>query len=321
MTTKVVVILTQWIDPTADRVVEELNEREIPVFRFDSAEFPQHLTVSAVLREKGWTSTLKTARRELDVGSVAGIYYRRPTSFDFPPGMPAADRHWARAEARMALGGILSSLSCWLNHPSRIAAAEFKPFQLDAAVRVGLRVPRTIVTNDPSAAGRFAESVGRIIYKPLACSFLDDKNGEHLPIYASLAEREILTDPSISLTAHLFQEWIEHEYAVRLTVVDRKFFACAIRAGSDAAYVDWRSDYAALTYSIVTCPPWIERGVTALMEKLGLRFGALDFLVTPAHEWVFLEINPNGQWAWIEEETGLAITVAIADSLTGRSTW
>ncbi len=51
------------------------------------------------------------------------------------------------------------------------------------------------------------------------------------------------------------------------------------------------------------------------MNRLGLRFGALDFLVTPDGEWYFLEINPNGQWAWIEQETGLPISDAIADAL------
>lgn len=49
--------------------------------------------------------------------------------------------------------------------------------------------------------------------------------------------------------------------------------------------------------------------------RLGLRFGALDFLVTPSGEWYFLEVNPNGQWAWIEQETGLPISSAIADAL------
>jgi glutathione synthase/RimK-type ligase-like ATP-grasp enzyme len=55
-----------------------------------------------------------------------------------------------------------------------------------------------------------------------------------------------------------------------------------------------------------------------LMTALGLRFGALDFLLTPDDEWVFLEINPNGQWAFIEQATGLPIAAAIADALTSQ---
>jgi pyruvate carboxylase len=59
-------------------------------------------------------------------------------------------------------------------------------------------------------------------------------------------------------------------------------------------------------------------GVTGLMRSLGLRFGALDFLVTPEGEWVFLEVNPNGQRAFVEQATGLPIAAAIAGALSGR---
>lgn len=105
---------------------------------------------------------------------------------------------------------------------------------------------------------------------------------------------------------------------MRLTVVDGHFFACVIHGSSPAARVDWRSDYASLSYAATDAPEQIRHGVSALMGTLGLRFAALDFLVTPEGKWVFLEINPNGQWAWIQEESGLPITGAIADALTGE---
>jgi len=52
-----------------------------------------------------------------------------------------------------------------------------------------------------------------------------------------------------------------------------------------------------------------------LVEKLGLVFGCIDMIVTPRGEFIFLEINPNGQWLWIEELTGLPISEAIANTL------
>ena len=56
----------------------------------------------------------------------------------------------------------------------------------------------------------------------------------------------------------------------------------------------------------------------ALVRRLGLRYGAIDLILTPEGDYVFLEINPNGQWQWIEEPTGLPITSALCDELTGR---
>lgn len=314
----VVLIHTQRFDPTADHVIAELNSRYVPVFRFDSAEFPLNLSVSARLGVGGWLGTLETSSRAICLSDVTGIYHRRPTGFHFPPEMPEAEQRWAGAEARMGLGGILSAMNCWLNHPARIAAAEFKPVQLDAAASAGLHVPQTIVTSDPAYAAKFAESVGRVIYKPLASSSFE--SGDRIQfIYSNPVRQAELSDPAIKLTCHLFQEWIEHTHAVRVTVVDRQFFAGAIYAGSEAARIDWRSDYPALRYDATEVPEAVRQGILILMNNLGLRFGALDFLVRPSGEWVFLEINPNGQWAWIEDKTGLPIAAAIADALEGRS--
>jgi glutathione synthase/RimK-type ligase-like ATP-grasp enzyme len=205
-----------------------------------------------------------------------------------------------------------------MNHPTKIAQAEFKPAQLRLAQRAGLRIPRTIVTNDPGAARDFAESIGKMIYKPFSADGITEY-GQHKLIYTSVVSADECDDPAIRLTAHLFQEWIEHDYAVRLTVVGGQFFAAAIHGASATAHVDWRSDYASLSYTVTEVPEQVRRGVCVLMGMLDLRFGALDFLVTPDGEWVFLEINPNGQWAWIQDKTGLAIANAIADTLTGEA--
>jgi ATP-grasp ribosomal peptide maturase len=319
LTTPTVLVLTQRLDPTADYVINELNQRGAPVFRADAAEFPQTLTASARLTEDIWSGTFRIPGRQLRLEDVTGIYYRRPTPFGFPEGMSGPERQWANAEARLGFGGLLASLPGWLNHPSSIARAEYKPAQLVAARHAGLRVPATLLTNDPAEARQFADTVGPVIYKPFSPGGVSAA-GKNRLIYASRVAPEELDDSSIRLTMHLFQEWVEHDYAVRLTVVQGRFFAASIRAHSAAAVADWRSDYGSLTYDAVETPRPVRLGVGRLMAGLDLRFGALDFLVTPEGNWVFLEINPNGQWAWIEEETGLPITAAIADALTGATT-
>jgi D-alanine-D-alanine ligase-like ATP-grasp enzyme len=71
-----------------------------------------------------------------------------------------------------------------------------------------------------------------------------------------------------------------------------------------------------LAYTSISTPDHVRIAVVKLTSVLGLRFGALDFIVTPAGEWVFLEINPNGQWVWIDDVTPM-IANAIADALEG----
>lgn len=137
-------------------------------------------------------------------------------------------------------------------------------------------------------------------------------------VFCSIVGSDECDNPNIARTMHLFQEWVPKDYEVRLTVVDGQFFAARIDGKSDAAHVDWRTDYDNLSYQAVETPNFVRWRVSALLDKLGLRFGALDFVVAPDGEW-FLECNPNGQWAWIEDETEMPIASALAEALEGSS--
>ncbi|MGI9002395.1 MAG: ATP-grasp ribosomal peptide maturase [Pseudonocardia sp.] len=313
-----VLILTHRFDPTADKVVEELNNRGVPVFRLDTSEFPERLSVGAELANDHWSGQLRTTQRCLDLSAVSGIYYRRPANFAFHPDLSENERRWSAGEARLGFGGLLAALEPWLNHPHRIGYAEYKPAQLSAAVASGLLVPRTLVTNDPDRARAFVADVGLAVCKAFSGSGVYYDEGFR-QVFCSLVGPEQCDDPRISRTMHLFQAWVPKDYDVRLTVVDGQFFAARIDGTSEAAHRDWRSDYSALSYQAVPTPTFVRSRVTALLDRLGLRFGALDFVVAPDGEWWFLECNPNGQWAWIEDETGMPIASAIADALEGGS--
>jgi glutathione synthase/RimK-type ligase-like ATP-grasp enzyme len=283
------------------------------VVRFDAADFPSGLVVTGRLGES-WDVRLRLDDQEVRLANIRGAYYRRPTRF----GCRLADEReqdWAQSEARAGLGGLLLTSVAWLNHPHRCGYANYRPVQLQAACRAGLAVPATLITSDPARAREFAAEQGELIYKPM--THVPPSRGRVL--YAvPVTERDLNGEAgeAIAGTMHLLQRRIRPEYAVRLTAVDGRMFAAAIHPHSEAAAVDWRSDYDALSYAVIEPPADVVRGVRDLMSELGLRFGAIDFLVTPTGEWYFLEINPNGQWAWIEQETGLAISSAIADALT-----
>lgn len=89
-------------------------------------------------------------------------------------------------------------------------------------------------------------------------------------------------------------------------------------ASTTASYVDWRSDYDALSYELIDPPEHVALGVGALMHTFGLVYGALDFVVTPDGGWTFLEINPGGQYGWLEAHTGAPLTGVLADLLMKR---
>lgn len=296
-------------------MVSELSRRSVDVVRFDAADFPAGLVATGRLCDS-WDVQLRLDDRVVSLADVRGAYYRRPTRF----GCRLADdqeQDWAQAEARAGLGGLLLTSVAWLNHPHRSGYANYRPVQLEAARQAGLLVPATLITSDPAEARAFAAEHEELIYKPM--THVPPSRGRVLyatPVTGRDLEGE--AGEAIAGSMHLLQRRIRAACAVRLTAVDGHMFAAAIYAHSEAAAVDWRSDYDALTYEVIETPDDVAQGVRDMMSRLGLRFGALDFLVAPGGQWCFLEINPNGQWAWIEQETGLAISSAIADALIGR---
>jgi len=101
---------------------------------------------------------------------------------------------------------------------------------------------------------------------------------------------------------------------MRVTVVGHRVLAAEIGSQeSRATRYDWRHyDDDTVPYRAYRLPPSVEARCVELLGALNLSFGAIDLIRTPDDEFVFLEINPNGQWAWIEEAAGLPIGDAIA---------
>jgi glutathione synthase/RimK-type ligase-like ATP-grasp enzyme len=120
----------------------------------------------------------------------------------------------------------------------------------------------------------------------------------------------------VTLTAHQFQEYMEKAFELRVTVIGQTTLTVAIDSQAHpSSRVDWRAGYATLQYRPFTLPVTVEQQCLAITRTLGLTYGAIDLIVTPDDEYVFLEINPGGQYEWLEEETGLPFSATIAQTL------
>lgn len=316
-----VLVVAENLDASADMVVDQLQRRDVPVMRFDAARFPQALMLNAEhgSREAGWTGVVDEGCRSARLEEVRAVYYRRPGRPVIADGVEEPYRTWARDQADAALLNVMSAVSVrWINDPHRDRLAAHKPQQLTAAVTAGLTVPRTLITNDPYAARSFAKDVAApVICKPVLGGRLDFGEGQRLMVPTHrIAPAEL--DDSVRLTAHLFQAEVPKAYEVRLTAVAGKLFAATIQADSEQARTDWRTDYEALTYGTTDVPDHVAVGVQRFLQHYGIAFGAFDFAVTPAGDWVFFECNPAGTWAWVENQTGLPIAAAHADYLRGE---
>lgn len=318
--TGIVLVIAQAEDATADLVVEALHVRCAEVARIDTADFPRRMSVAAAPDCVDAPGYLCTDEHLIDLAAVRSAYRRSPARLVFPDGMSGPEERFAALESVYGLGGVLAARPWqWIDHPSAVADASYKPGQLQVAVQRGLKVPRSLVTNIGARVRTFAAEVGgAIVYKPLATGIVAEQDDLRL-VYTSRLTADELDDAAISLSCHLFQEWVPKAFDVRLTVVGEQCFAVAIRTDHPEAVVDWRRRYDTLRYEVIDTPAEVRAGVLDYLHAFGLNFGAFDFSVTPDGSWWFLECNPAGQWGWIVEETGLPIAEVIADELVHRA--
>ncbi|MGP3734337.1 ATP-grasp ribosomal peptide maturase [Streptomyces sp. GDS52] len=322
-----VLVVTALEDVTADLVIATLNERGAPVVRVDPADIGPGLTFGFRIDgdRPAWRGRLRTASREVELGEVAAVYYRRPTPYGTRfAHLPRQQRDFSATEARHGLGGVLNVLSGarYVNHPVAVARAESKPAQLRRLARLGLRTPPTLITNDLPAAEEFAASHGPVVCKTFRGLPVGD-DGRAGAIWAQRVDPAAFDD-TLTVTAHLFQAEIPKTGDVRVTVVGRRVFAQRVAAPDGA--LDWRrGDWDALLHAPITVPPPVEAALHAYLASFGLVFGCFDFALTgdgddPEH-WTAIECNPNGQWGWLPDAED--ITEAFADLLTmereGRS--
>ncbi|MET8954354.1 ATP-grasp ribosomal peptide maturase [Streptomyces sp. NPDC004533] len=311
-----VLVVTKNLDPAADLVVDELSARHVPVMRFDMGDFPLSISLSVEHTATPWAGVLADEFRSARLEEVRAVYYRRPRLPAVSDTIEEPHRSWANEQALAGLLGTLYALPVpWVNRPDVDGIASHKAGQLPVAAAHGLRTSRSLITIDPAVARKFCQDVGgQVICKPLMGGPLEYDDGRRTGVPTHVVDPDTIDD-SVSLTAHLFQEFIPKAHEVRLTVVGSQMFAAEIHAGSDASRVDWRSDYDALNYDTCQVPDHVRAGVLGWLDHFQLNFGAFDFAVTPSGHWVMFECNPSGEWSWIQTRTGLPIAAHIAELL------
>ena len=312
-----ILIITGREDYTADYLILRLNERHIPYVRFNTEDFP--FDAAGVLSSENEWIYLKKSGRRIDLSQVQSVWYRRPQTSAFPEGFESDAKEFVTRECREFLLGVWRSLPClWVNHPDKIRLAENKIEQLRRMKLMGMDVPKTLITNDPDAVRDFYDANhGAIVAKTLRQGHGRIGTREYV-IYtnAVLADHLQLLE-TVRHSPVIFQERVEKASDIRVTVVGTKVFATEIHSQQKSVtVVDWRRDTLSLRHTVHELPEQVGQQCAEFVKSYGLTFGALDIVRTPSSEYVFLELNPNGQWAWIEALTHQPITDSLIEVLT-----
>jgi MvdD pre-ATP grasp domain len=317
-----VLILSRPRDAHVPVITRLLEARGVPYCWFDPADFPSAARLRLEYDRSGRrVQGLEVGGRPLDLASVRSVWLRRPGQ-PAPPPLAAPDlTRYASEECRLALWFYWETLEArWVpGKPTQDDQADNKLRQLRLAARLGFRIPRTLVTNDPAALVEFYEACeGRMITKTLVRWITWNGVERHFHSYP-VRRRDLARFRDLRHAPVLAQEYIPKWLELRITVVGDRVFAAEIHSqATTRTRYDWRHyDHNTTPYAIHVLPPHLEQRCRRIVEGQDLCYGAIDMVLTPAGEYVFLECNPNGQWGWIENEVDLPIAEAVADLLTG----
>lgn len=303
-----ILIITHKEDYTADFVINKLNQQNIGYKRLNCEDiFDSNYSIRidsdfeySILGENNYKS----------------VWFRR-TKLPLIEGLSKAEQIYILRETESFFKNLFVSLhSKWLSSPSSVYTAENKLLQLRIAKKIGLNIPPTLITNSKKELRDFFINNNRdIILKPFSQTRIQNQDNTAF-IFTSPISSEIIEKlDDFDLTPCIYQKNILKDYEIRVTVIGNSVFSAAVYSQEEPDTVyDWRKKK--LKFHSIELPNSIKEKCLLLVKSLNLEFGAIDLIKTPEGEYFFLEINPNGQWAWIEIETGLEISSSIIEFLT-----
>jgi Glutathione synthase/Ribosomal protein S6 modification enzyme (glutaminyl transferase) len=321
-----ILILSQTLDAHTFQVCQQLDRLHHPWSLFDPGWFPAQSCITAhyaSIEQHGWHGTLRGLDgKDIALQEIAVIWNRRPGAYaaHLPAVTEPVEKEFVQREAEHGVGGLLRALPVvWINHPDANRRTSYKPLQLAMAQQLGLTIPRTLITSDPEQLAPFYEEChGDVIYKLLGhpIYYADETRTLSFSTKTSLVTADMLSHAHrLKGTAALFQQRIPKACDVRITIMGVHVFAAAIYPGSEAAQIDFRRDYAHLSYTVCQLPQVIEKSLLQMMQLLHLSYAAIDMIMTPDGDFVFIEINQNGQFGFVEIGTGLPLYAAMAHLL------
>jgi glutathione synthase/RimK-type ligase-like ATP-grasp enzyme len=223
----------------------------------------------------------------------------------------------------MTLTGLFASLqTLWVGQPLTLRRAEVKALQLAEASKAGLATPATLISNDPERAAAFVEALGGTdcAVKPLIATRVDGDDGARLPLTTILPRDHTLE--AVAVAPNIFQPYTEKAYELRCVVMGERIFTAKLDSQAhESTRMDWRGGAVGedeVRWEVSDIPERVQAALHRLMRSFDINFASIDMIVTPDGEFVFLDLNPNGQWLWLEEELGLPLVAGMADLLTSR---
>lgn len=300
-----ILIITSKEDSHADLVIDKLNNmgRGEQVIRLNTEDF--WLNTETFADGETFNIYIKDSQRSFNSEEILSVWFRRPKDIEVSH-VDEGTAAFIQSQANAVLRGLYFSThdtALWVNPLTSLHRGRIKLQQLQLAKKLGMLVPKTLVTNNPEQALEFISGF------PKACTnSLDEPcfttDGHLFPFYTKIVTKEEISEnlDGIRICHTLFQEYIEKSYEVRVTIIDHEIFALAMYSQEhELSTVDFRGlSSARVRQEMIEIPTKLKEQILNFTKHQGLVYSAMDFAVTPDNQYIFFENNCNGQWQWVD---------------------
>ena len=281
-------------------VFNVLKERNIDVEYFDSRLYPSKIELSYTPDMEGY---IKIDSRKIFLNDIQGVYWRWFYGVNYERIEDDFVSNMIFRERTSALHSLFCSLKCnWVNSYEAVELHKVKAYELNIMKENGIRIPKTLITNDKDALIEFYEDNDKnVIYKPVLGGAMtqkltdDDLTNERLD--------ELKSSP-VQL-----QEFIDGT-DIRIMVMGDEVFPAQIKAST----IDFRADDNS-EISAVEIPKEVEEDSVKVKNLLKLNYSGIDVRKSKNGEYVFIEANPAPMFYHFEKMTKYPITDKLIELL------
>lgn len=318
---KIVLILTSKDDVTVDFIVKELKDREIAYYRLNTEDMPDKISIDFNINNNDYRIIDNIKNVSISFLDVCSVYYRRPVlnSFSYMESINTQEKNFLKNEMAYVLEGIYKILKdkYWLNNVYDIRQAENKIHQLQIAKEIGFKIPLSLISNQSKSINSFRNYCdNNCIIKPIKSGNMEDSIAPKVIFTTKIHSEQFEDSDRIESFPIFIQNNIHKKYDLRCTVIGDEVYTAQIHSQIiKDSEIDWRRSQDILEHQKHELPYEIKRKCLELNKRLNLNFSAIDLILDQDENYIFLEINPNGQWAWIEKRLEFPLSKRIVDLL------
>lgn len=324
MTNKKILIITHSRDNECIKHVSNyIHALGGEVIRFNVDSYPTKTNLTTLFTNNRWNIILDNGDKHY-LDNLCAVWYRR--SHHIGDGIEKIiDQQYLAAttgEIKRTLHGMIEGLPCFqMERFSTYRRLDSKEEQLKIAVNRGLAIPATCISNSPKEVEAFLKQTNGAVVAKMQSSFSIYQDGNENVVFTNEINQQQLDEfDNLQFCPMVFQQKLEKKLELRITIVGDKIFAFAIDSQKEPnAQIDWRKEGLTLmdSWQSYNLPSYVEKQLLSFMDTYKLNYGAIDLILTPDNKFYFLEINPAGEYFWLDKLCDNAISEQIAKVLLG----